>query len=181
MRKEFVSPLFRSLDESGSGSISKSAIVERLASAGIALSDARLARFAERLGKHDTENLDCPSFRKLLSGNSSIFERAIQGRLIIPEWDGFRTSIQEIFDAVVPNRDGKVADYIPQLARVPEDSFAVAVSTIDGQRMSIGDHDARFTLQSSCKPLLYWRMGLMICIPACTESMLMTCYQTEEC
>ena len=155
MRKEFVNPLFRSLDESGNGTVSKAAIVERLAGAGIALSDARLSRLAENLDREQAENLDCPAFRKLLSGSSSLFERAIQRRLIIPEWDRFREQIQSIFDAVAPVRDGKVADYIPQLARVPADNFAVAVSSIDGQRMAIGDHDARFTLQSSCKPMLY--------------------------
>jgi glutaminase len=51
--------------------------------------------------------------------------------------------------------NGEVADYIPQLARVSPDKFAVAVNTIDGQRLEIGDAADSFTLQSSCKPVLY--------------------------
>ena len=53
------------------------------------------------------------------------------------------------------NRAGDVADYIPQLARVPADKFGVAVCTIDGQVATIGDAEEGFTLQSSCKPFLY--------------------------
>lgn len=36
---------------------------------------------------------------------------------------------------------GSVADYIPQLAKVDPTKFAVAVTTIDGQRFSFGDAD----------------------------------------
>ena len=50
---------------------------------------------------------------------------------------------------------GKVADYIPQLAKVDPTKFAVAVTTIDGQRFSFGDADELFCLQSSSKPITY--------------------------
>ena len=118
------------------------------------MSDARLSRFAAKLAKGD-DALSPDAFDELMRSNSSLFERAVQGRLIIPDFAGFRDEIQAIHDAVVPNDAGLVADYIPQLARVSPEKFAVAVTTIDGQRLEIGDVNDAFTLQSSCKPILY--------------------------
>ena len=51
--------------------------------------------------------------------------------------------------------NGQVADYIPQLARVNPDQYAVALCTIDGQQYTKGDASAEFCIQSCCKPLLY--------------------------
>ena len=42
----------------------------------------------------------------------------------------------------------QVASYIPQLARSSPDSWACSVCTVDGQRMSFGDVNSKFTLQS---------------------------------
>ena len=50
---------------------------------------------------------------------------------------------------------GKVADYIPQLARVSSKNFAISICTVDGQRFSHGDFNKRFCLQSTCKPINY--------------------------
>ena len=45
---------------------------------------------------------------------------------------------------------GKVADYIPQLAKVRPDYFAISVATVNGQTFSIGDSVQPFCLQSGC-------------------------------
>ncbi|WP_417520158.1 glutaminase A [Minwuia sp.] len=47
--------------------------------------------------------------------------------------------------------DGRVADYIPELARVDPSLFGIAIHTVDGQCFSAGDADYRFTLQSASK------------------------------
>ncbi|HEY8357487.1 MAG TPA: glutaminase A, partial [Ramlibacter sp.] len=52
-------------------------------------------------------------------------------------------------------RTGKVADYIPELARTDPDNFAIAVVTVTGQVFEVGDHDHEFTIQSMSKPLIY--------------------------
>ena len=47
--------------------------------------------------------------------------------------------------------DGEVADYIPALARVPIDSFGLAVADLDGAVHVIGDADIPFSVQSISK------------------------------
>ena len=46
---------------------------------------------------------------------------------------------------------GKVADYIPALARVPADRFGIAVVTADGATHAAGDWDTPFSVQSVSK------------------------------
>lgn len=54
-----------------------------------------------------------------------------------------------------PNADGEVASYIPELQRANPDHFGIALTTIDGQTFSVGDHKVQFTIQSISKPLVY--------------------------
>jgi glutaminase len=46
---------------------------------------------------------------------------------------------------------GRVADYIPQLARVPAKSFGMAVVTVAGDVFRVGSADTRFSIQSISK------------------------------
>ena len=46
---------------------------------------------------------------------------------------------------------GRVASYIPELARVPADRFGMAVVTIDGAVHAVGDAAAAFSIQSISK------------------------------
>jgi glutaminase len=52
--------------------------------------------------------------------------------------------------AVEPDR-GRVADYIPELAKVSGDHFGIAVVTADGNEHVAGDADTRFSIQSISK------------------------------
>ena len=47
--------------------------------------------------------------------------------------------------------DGKVADYIPALARVDPGKFALVVRTVGGEEFAAGDADEPFTIQSIAK------------------------------
>jgi glutaminase len=51
--------------------------------------------------------------------------------------------------------DGKVADYIPELARVEPDRFGICIATQDGYVYEVGDSRHPFTIQSVSKPLTY--------------------------
>jgi len=52
-------------------------------------------------------------------------------------------------------RDGLPADYIPELAQADPDRFAIAVATVDGRVVAVGDAGQPFTIQSVSKPFVY--------------------------
>ncbi len=58
---------------------------------------------------------------------------------------------------VLELRDGEVASYIPELAKVDPELLAVAICTVDGEVASIGDDRHELTLQSLSKPFVYGR------------------------
>lgn len=63
---------------------------------------------------------------------------------------------QEILDKIYNEVNaeqyrGKVADYIPALARVPVDKFGMAICTIDGREFIVGDAHENFSIQSISK------------------------------
>ncbi|MEO1600141.1 MAG: glutaminase [Pseudomonadota bacterium] len=47
--------------------------------------------------------------------------------------------------------EGRVADYIPALARIDPERFALVVRTVDGQEWATGDADTPFSIQSVSK------------------------------
>ncbi|MBR7828530.1 glutaminase [Actinospica sp. MGRD01-02] len=46
---------------------------------------------------------------------------------------------------------GRVADYIPALAKAPADAFGMALATADGELYGVGDWERRFSIQSVSK------------------------------
>lgn len=50
---------------------------------------------------------------------------------------------------------GEVASYIPELAKVDPDGFAIVLATVDGQVYSVGTAQRRFSIQSISKPFVY--------------------------
>lgn len=64
----------------------------------------------------------------------------------------FSAVLRRIADEIAPLvGQGKVADYIPRLARVPPDRFGMALATLDGQVLRVGDADEAFSIQSISK------------------------------
>ena len=51
--------------------------------------------------------------------------------------------------------DGSLAGYIPERAAVDPSRFAIALVTADGFGYEAGDKDARFTIQSVSKAIVY--------------------------
>jgi glutaminase len=49
----------------------------------------------------------------------------------------------------------QIATYIPELAKVKPDLWGVAICTVDGQRLELGDSNTKFTIQSAGKCLNY--------------------------
>lgn len=60
--------------------------------------------------------------------------------------------VDEIYQALKPRfGEGRVADYIPQLAHVDPKKFGMAVVDVDGQVFRAGDSDEPFSIQSISK------------------------------
>lgn len=156
MKNQTVNPLFASLDEKGRGVLEKNDIMNALSKTGIGATDPRVAGLFDKLNTlTHGDVVDESTFATLVSSGSSLFERAVKGELVIPEFSDFIDVLRSIYEEAKANKEGNVASYIPQLARIDPEQFAVSVCTIDGQRQSFGDADAMFSLQSSCKPMLY--------------------------
>ena len=67
----------------------------------------------------------------------------------------FGEDIAAIHASIAPLADGRVADYIPELAKADPDWFGLAVATADGAVHRAGDWDQPFTIQSISKPFVY--------------------------
>lgn len=67
----------------------------------------------------------------------------------------FKAIFEEIGQDVLSIQDGALASYIPELANVNPQQFAMAVVTVGGECVSFGDDQSLFTLQSTSKPFTY--------------------------
>lgn len=65
------------------------------------------------------------------------------------------SQLAQVLEELRPHREGKVADYIPELAKVDPEAFAIAVCTMDGQVLAVGDQERTFTLQSIANAFSY--------------------------
>ena len=71
------------------------------------------------------------------------------------ENEGIKQILERIYEATLSTSSGKVADYIPQLAKVNPDLFGVSVCFSNGEMFGLGDDRHYFCLQSCSKPLNY--------------------------
>jgi len=150
--------LFALLDEDGDGEISSAELEGMLAGRGIEMTDPRFAQVKSRLDairRTMTPAIDSTRFGDLFGSGLSLLRKAVQNQLVIPDFQQFRNDVEHIFDAQRSNDGGEVATYIPQLANVGPSLYGLSVTTVDGQRMDMGDSDTAFCVQSSFKPLGY--------------------------
>lgn len=66
-----------------------------------------------------------------------------------------REVLRELHARYAPLDEGKVADYIPELAKADRRWFGIAIATTDGQVFEVGDSNQLFTIQSISKPFVY--------------------------
>jgi len=149
---EAHSSLFRAFSKDGL--VARSALIDAFKESGILDDDARCSVLLRRL-QSSKEFLAPEDFVALQECSPALFEQVLAGQLAIPQFRAFCDQLSDIFQKVEATKDGKLADYIPQLQRVDPDKFAVSVCSIDGQRMSLGDADDTFCVQSCSKPITY--------------------------
>ncbi|MFE3147015.1 glutaminase A [Streptomyces sp. NPDC059218] len=72
-----------------------------------------------------------------------------------PAAEAVTDALRELHTRFAELRDGRLADYIPQLARAEPDAFGLALISMDGHRYGAGDASTPFTMQSVSKPFVY--------------------------
>lgn len=63
--------------------------------------------------------------------------------------------LQEFYDKIKTDTSGLNAQYIKELADVNPELFGVSFCDLHGEITSVGDAEIPFSLQSTCKPLMY--------------------------
>ncbi|MCG2634042.1 MAG: glutaminase A [Gammaproteobacteria bacterium] len=68
----------------------------------------------------------------------------------------FRTRLNALYEDYLPVREGRVADYIPELARADPDAFGIAVVDIKSREVfEVGSCSDLFTIQSVSKAFIH--------------------------
>lgn len=76
---------------------------------------------------------------------------AVSTGAMMPSGGDLQRVVNDAYTKFKDDHSGKNADYIPYLASVPSNLFAVVVVTTDGQVYSAGDSDYTFSIQSCSK------------------------------
>ena len=163
-----VDRLFRALDDDNDEILSTRHFERVLAESGLGADDQRLRESIAALERHVAENrisdaedqwrrISRDAFCQAVHHNILLIERALQGRMVIPDFQGFCREIEGIYLATRANTAGAAADYIPQLnlKGADLDRFGVALCTVDGQRFALGESKTFFSVQSTSKPVTY--------------------------
>lgn len=136
--------------------ITKHVILSILEKSGIGKDDLRIKNLLKRLEHFgDEETIDVAKFEEITTHHIILLEKAVTKSFVIPNFDVFKAEIEAIYHEVLKNNSGKNANYIPQLASVNPDLFAVAFCSIDGQMITLGDTQEKFCAQSTSKPISY--------------------------
>ncbi|MFG1329687.1 glutaminase A [Xanthobacter autotrophicus] len=76
----------------------------------------------------------------------------------IPEIEqayGLKGVLEHSFERTRHDASGVLADYIPELAKADPERFGIAVASVSGEVVGVGDVDLPFTIQSISKALAY--------------------------
>jgi len=131
--------------------IKKKVLVNFIKNRGISINDNRIKEEIKNIDDEINETM----FVDLLNTNVILFKKIFENDLIINNWSEFTNSIDNIYEKTKTKNNGKLADYIPQLANVNPDLYGVSMCTIDGQIYNKGDYKTEFCVQSCSKPITY--------------------------
>lgn len=73
----------------------------------------------------------------------------------LPPPELVKTLLSEGHDRFKSVNEGKVADYIPALARTPRELFGLCVAGVSGAVYAVGDVEYEFSIQSVSKPFVF--------------------------
>lgn len=100
------------------------------------------------VGSIETLELSRESFRELILPCIYIISATFRSQFIIPKFDLFCQSIEDIYNDCKDISEGKVAKYLSKLENVDPNCWGVALCTVDGQRYQIGDCNTPVTFHA---------------------------------
>ncbi|XP_075884840.1 glutaminase liver isoform, mitochondrial isoform X2 [Nelusetta ayraudi] len=135
------------------GRISVSQFLEAIWSSGLQKSDPRLRECSVHLRKLQDAagTVDRNAFHRCVTGFVSLILKALQGRLVVPDFTTFAEETQKLFSRC------RQLTSVQEKEQEPVDStkWAVALCTVDGQRLSLGDWAGLLPLAEVSWPLVY--------------------------
>ncbi len=148
--------LFDALLLVGEERVRASEIRRVLDETGLRCDDPRLRGITTTMALLSSDaSFDRAEFIDLVRPSLLMLEAAVSRKLVIPAFPEFRDEVCALFEQAKQDTSGSVAAYIPQLKRVEPEQFGLAICTIDGQRISAGDAERPFCVQSVSKPFNY--------------------------
>lgn len=139
-RQKELRRIFDSYDDNMDGFVNLSFLIEEVELQGFKILEEKfrfqeIQEFIDKLEKKINTELDFDLFQKLMGlKDGDLLEKALLGKLILPDFFEFTESIKKIYDIVETVNYGENASYIPQLAEVDSNLFSIAACTVDGQQ-----------------------------------------------
>ncbi len=99
-----------------------------------------------------------PASAQLLAGQAAPKVVPLRPKVDLPSVQELTKLVQEAHAKFKGVKDGKNADYIPALAKVPSHLFGVAIVTVNGDVVATGDADYAFAIESVSKPFTMARV-----------------------
>jgi glutaminase len=152
--EDSIGRVFSSLEKVEGSCVSKGQLLEILENSGIREKGSIAGRLFREIERYK-EDLSRKDFKNLYEKNKELLSPLLKNSLVIPDFKSFSQKVREIFEDLKDCSDGDVANYISVLANENINSFGVGLCSIDGQRFSLGDSKAPFTLQSLSKLINY--------------------------
>ncbi|MFO7630283.1 MAG: glutaminase [Prochlorococcaceae cyanobacterium] len=117
--------------------------------------DFRLATTMARLQELAEQRIDFDGFAALVGEELLMLCCTFKSQVVNPDWPEFCSDMNTVLEHVAPDHSGSNADYIPILRDADSEKWGVALCSVDGQHMDIGDVDACHSIQSVSKPITY--------------------------
>lgn len=148
--------IFLALDVSSKGYIHRDDLLQALNDRGILADDARIRQTVAGLHTFkDNDQITVKAFRELVAPHITLIEKALTGELVIPDFKNFASFITNLYNRTLQNKGGTVSNFIPELAKMDPDKYALSVCTVDGQRFNIGNYKQRYLARSTVNPINY--------------------------
>ncbi|CAN8067441.1 unnamed protein product [Agarophyton chilense] len=118
--------------------------------------DPRLQQLWKALEKYKPDHeLSEHEFINIASDNLMLLHRIASKEMVIKNFKEFKGHLDSLKSIIEPIEAGKNADYIPILKDVDPNKFGVAFCSVDGQFYESGDTREMFSVQSTCKPIMF--------------------------